>query len=98
MPIQLVVSPDTGGVQDVFVWQEGHRWQAAVKFQQEDGMWHAYLEPIEGENDENLPLVPDYVLVGFFPTLHAALNTLSAHEDAPVREFSGTVYGEVVVG
>ena len=102
MPIQVVVSPETGGVQEMFIWDENSPMQACVGFQADSGDWHAYLEHKETENGYalNLPLGSDYVLVGYFPTLHAALNELSApsYEGAPVAQFSGTKYGEVVVG
>lgn len=102
MPIQVVVSPETGGVQEMFIWDENNPMQACVGFQADSGTWHAYLEHKENESGDtmDLPLGSDYVLVGYFPTLHAALNELSAppYEGAPVAQFSGTVYGEVVVG
>src|SRR6187551_3484835 len=100
MPIQLVVSGDTGNVQEMFIWDETNPMQACVKFQDDFGTWHVYLEHKETENGYalNLPLGTDYVPVGDFPTLHAALNELSAYEGAPVAQFSGTRYNEVVVG
>ena len=98
MPIQVVVSPETGGVQEMFIWDENSPMQACVGFQADSGDWHAYLEA--KDNSLDAPLGSDYVLVGYFPTLHAALNELSApsYEGAPVAQFSGTKYGEVVVG
>lgn len=100
MPIQLVVSPETGTVHEMFVWDENNPMQACVKFRDDFGTWHVYLEHKENESGDtmDLPLGTDYVPVGDFPTLHAALNELSAYEGAPVVQFSGTPYGEVVVG
>lgn len=99
MPIQLVVSPETGTVHEMFIWDENNPMQATVQFENESG-WHVFLAHKDSENGYalDLPLGSDYVLVGFFPTMHAALNELSAYEGAPVSQFSGTPYGEVVVG
>lgn len=98
MPIQVVVSPDTGAVTEMFIWEENGRYQAAVKYEAEENQWHAYLEG--ADNGPDAELSADYILVGYFPTLHAALNELSAppHEGAPIAMFSGTRYGDVVVG
>ena len=92
--VQVQVSPDTNTVSALYVWREGHDWQAGFSVAP-DGACTVMLE--RTDETDALGLHPDGGQQAAFPSLHAALVAYREHPLA-VPGISTTPYGEVVVG
>ena len=95
--VSVVVSPTTGGVCALYVWQEGHDWQAGFSVYP-DGTCVVWLEKTDGTDE--MFLHPDGGQQASFDNLHAALKYYAEHPLA-VPHFSLNnmpLSGEIIVG
>ncbi len=95
--VSVVVSPSTGTVCGLFVWQEGHDWQAGFTVEP-TGACVAWVENEDGTDE--MFLHPDGGQQAAFDSLHAALKYYAEHPLA-VPHFGLSAMplsGEIIVG